>query len=212
MVAMSAVGAAGRRKVIDPRLVIGIVLVVASVGAVVLLVGNAERTTAVYTAGRSLVPGDVVTADDLVVTQVRLAESAARYLSTEQLPAAGLVLTRYIDQGELLPVSALGRTDGQDVTTIVIPLAASLPEQVGVGSVVDLWSAQALDRGAYGAPVVLADDALVTGIRESDSMIAGAQNQVVEVQIPRALTARVLEAVANQASLALIPTSQPAER
>jgi len=210
MVVMSAVGTAHRRTFIDPRLVIGLVLVAASVGGVVYLVGNAERTTPIYAAARSLVPGDLITREDLVVTQVRLADTAARYLTVEQLPAAGLILTRYIDQGELLPVSALGSTDSAAVTTVVIPLAASLPEQVDVGAVVDLWASEALDRGVFGAPAVLAGNALVTGIREADSMIAGAQNQLVEVQIPRALTARVLEAVANQSALALIPTSQPA--
>lgn len=210
MVPMTAVGAPrARRAVLDPRLLVGLLLVIASVSAVVLIVANSERTTPVYAAARALVPGDLITEADLVVTQVRLADAGARYLTGAQLPADGLVLTRFVDRGELMPVSALGTVAGSEVATVVIAVAAALPEQVTVGSVVDLWSAQALERGEFGAPSVLAGTALVTGIRDADTMIAGSQSQLVEIQIPRSLTARVLEAVANSASLVLIPTSVP---
>lgn len=56
----------------DPRLLIGILLVLASVAGVVALVGNAARTVPMYAAKDALVVGQSITVDSFTIVQVQL--------------------------------------------------------------------------------------------------------------------------------------------
>ena len=58
----------------DPRLLIGILLVLASVAGVVALVGNADSTVPMYAAKDALVVGQKITAESFTVVQVQLGD------------------------------------------------------------------------------------------------------------------------------------------
>ena len=85
---------------VDPRLVIGVILVAASVAGVLAIVSALDRSVTVYTARDTLIAGDVVTARELLQTEVRLGTLLESYLTPESLPAEGVVIARTVDKGD----------------------------------------------------------------------------------------------------------------
>src|SRR5688572_22792964 len=90
-----------RRFTLDPRLLLGLLLVVGSVVAVVGIVDAADTRTIVYAAGAPLSPGDRIDAGDLIERSVVLDGSDSFYLAPGDLPDSGLVVTRTVRDGEL---------------------------------------------------------------------------------------------------------------
>ncbi|MET0724745.1 MAG: hypothetical protein ABWY36_00240 [Leifsonia sp.] len=199
-------GSARRTFRIDPRFVVGIVLVLASVAGVYAIVAAADRTTDVYVARDALVVGQSVDRSDVVLTSVRLGPQTGRYLGADGIPDGGLVMTRSVLAGELVPASAVASAAESDLTTVVVSVHGRLPAQVEPGSVVDLWSARAVDNAAFDAPAVLVSGATVARVAEADGLIRSDTGQSVEVLVPRAKVAVLLEAVANEDAVSVVPS------
>jgi hypothetical protein len=189
---------------VDPRLIIGVVLVAGSTAGVYALVTGLDDATEVYTAVQTLTPGDRVTADDLVVERVRFGSSAARYLEPDALPDEGLVVTSTVREGELVPLAAVDDVDRAGLATVVVASRAALPGDVEVGSLVDIWSAHRVERGTYDPPAVLVSGAEVAAITEGGGLVqSGAAS--VELLVPRDRVAVVLEALAAEDVIDLVP-------
>ncbi len=207
---------ASRRRpvVVDVRLIIGIVLVVGSIAGVLAVVSAADRRVTVYAASSSLSPGDTVDAADLVVRQVSLDDAHDLYLGPEDLPPAGLVTVAVIRTGELIPLSSVSSVESESSTSIVVQLKVRVSSAVVPGAAVDIWSAaaasgDAASLGAFGPPVVLATDAVVSRIVDDEGIIASSDGDSVEVLVPRVRIARLLQAIANGDALAIVPAGIP---
>lgn len=139
----------------DPRLLLGIVLIGASVALGSGLVSAAGRTTPVYVADGPLVAGEPVQVDRLLVREVRLQEGLDRYLRADEDLPADLVTTRTVGDGEIVPLSAVARGSDLDVRPVAITPSAPLTSAVVEGSTVDLWFVPAPDgpfaEGSGGA-------------------------------------------------------------
>lgn len=194
---------------LDPRLGIGIVLVVASVLGVVWVVVAADGGTSIYVARSAVSAGERISTSDLMERDVRLGDARGRYLEVGALPAEGLIATRAIGAGELLPRSSVGDSAGARVTSLVVSPTGDLARSVASGAVVELWAAEQAENGVFAAPTVLVSSATVVRLVESDGIIATGSGASVELLIPRSRTARVLEAIANQDALSLVPSSLP---
>jgi len=205
-----AAAAPTRKRIwFDPRFAIGLALIVASVAGVFAIVNAADTSVRVLAAREPLNPGDIVDADDLVVTSVRLDGALDHYLVAGDIPADGVVLSRPIAAGELVPASAVGSAAGLRQSSIVITVNGQLPASVGPGSVVDVWAARELESGTFGAPIVVVSSATVVRIVDSEGIVVDDSSGTVEVLVPRLRIARVLEAIANDDALSLVPTSIP---
>jgi hypothetical protein len=189
----------------DPRFAIGIALVVVSVLGVVGLVSAADSSIDVLAARATLTPGQHVTADDLVETSVRAGQVERLYLRESQVSSAGVVITRTIHAGELVPASAVGSATGLQLTSVVVALNSPLPASVGPGSRVDVWSARQDDSNSFAAPTVLVSSAVVVRIVEQKNLVAATTGSSVELLVPKFVTASVLEAIANDAALSVVP-------
>lgn len=194
-----------RRRWIDPRLIIGGGLVVASIVGVWLVVDATTRSSTVWVASATLLPGDVIGDDDVVQAQLAFDGAEGVYLDGDEDPA-GLVVLSTIGEGEALPSSALGAADEAGLAPVVVTAEGGLPSTLDAGTVVDLWAAAPADEGGFGAPSVLVDDAIVVGVVESEGLIVDDAVEV-EVLVPQAQTAAVLDAIANQHVLSLVPTA-----
>lgn len=196
----------------DPRLAIGVALVVASVAGVVVVVTAADHSVLVYAAATTLNPGDRVYPADLRVTSVQLGQADDQYLSEGDVPSEGMLVTRSVSAGELVPVSAVGAASSLRVASIVVKVSGELSHSIEPGTVTDVWSAEMTDDRRYGPPAVLVGSATVVRVLESTGLINDSRGHVVEILVPRDRIARVLEAVAGGDAISLVPVSIPMAR
>ncbi|GAA2080408.1 hypothetical protein GCM10009840_14810 [Pseudolysinimonas kribbensis] len=207
-----------RRRFADPRLFIGLLLVAASVAATVGIVASVDRRTEVYAAAGPLEPGQRIDASDLVARGVALDGSDALYLGVGDIPHGGLVITRPVAQGELVPASSVGRHADADDTSLVLRLATRVSGAVKAGARVDVWSAAPVtalavttdgadpDGDGIAPPSVIVSDATVVRVLDGDqTLTADHEGSVVEVRLPRSRVARVLAAIAAGDDLAIVP-------
>jgi hypothetical protein len=194
---------------LDPRFALGLILVVASIVGVSAVVAGSDQTIAVYAARSPLAVGDAVDPADLVETRVSLGAADSLYLTPARLPDEGLIVTRTVTAGELVPAAAVGSRTGEAVTSIVLDLTGRLSGGLSAGSVVDIWSAAPADGGGYGPPAVLVGQATIVQILEPTGLIQSDGAKAVEVLIPKDRVATVLEAVANEEAVSLIAVNSP---
>jgi hypothetical protein len=189
---------------LDPRLLIGIVLIAASTAGVWALVSGFDDSAELYAVQGTVTPGTRIDAADLTTQSVRLGTAADRYLAPGDLPDGGLVATRTMEAGELVPTSAVDTVDSTGLATVVVPSRNALPSGLGAGATVDLWAARLIDRGSYEPPVVLVAGAVIAGIQEPEGMVAS-DGASVELLVPREKVAALLEALASGDALDLVP-------
>ena len=134
-----------RRFSLDPRLLIGLGLVAASVVGVVAIVSASDGSVLVYAAREPLAPGDRVRASDLQELSVQLENAHQFYLANDSIPDGGFVVTKPVGAGELIPSSATGSLDGLRVTALVISVSGQLAASVAPGAAVDIWAARETD-------------------------------------------------------------------
>ncbi|MBP2413718.1 hypothetical protein JOF48_002517 [Arthrobacter stackebrandtii] len=188
----------------DPRLLIGILMVLASVAGVVALVGNAGKTTAMYAAKDAIVVGQPITADSFKVVQVQLGEVDGEYLD----PRAGLkensVAVRMVPKGELVPRSSIGSTDALDRKPVSVQVDEPLPKEVVPGTHVDVWVALPDDRNGFKDPVLMLPGAEVAALNvASTSLGSGRNTQIMVLATDRQLP-EFLGAVANEAKVSVV--------
>ena len=200
---------ARKRFWFDPRFAIGVLLVAASVVGVVAIVSAADTSVLVLAARSALAPGDHVDGDDLRETSVRLDGAERLYLLPSDLPADGLVVTKPVAEGELVAASAVGSTLGEEQTALVLAVDGELAASVVAGSGVDVWSARQSDSGVFEAPAVIVSAATVVRLVDRQGFVVDDGSAAVEVLVPRSQVARVLEAVANDDAISVVPASLP---
>ena len=199
----------------DPRLLVGVLIVLLSVLLGAMVVGRADDTRPAYAATHPLVPGAALTTDDLRVVHVRLGDGGERYLAAGAGLPADRVVLRTVLPGELVPVSAVGRRDQVDVQPVGVPVAAEQAEPLVPGTLVDVWVA-ARDRSqaqeAYEQPRRVAQAAQVGRTLRRASGLAGTSTATVQVLLTQDLIPDVLGAISNGAriSLVAVPGSSPA--
>lgn len=196
----------------DPRLAIGVALVVASVAGVFVVVTSADRTVLVYAASSTLNPGDRAYPSDFQVASVRLGQADSRYLAQGDVPSDGVLVTRSVSAGELIPASAVGSASSVRVASVVVSVSGELPHAIAPGAVIDAWSAAVTDNRDFGPPAVLVGSATVVRVLESKGFISDGRGHAVELLVPRDRIARVLEAVADGDAISLVPVSIPVSR
>jgi hypothetical protein len=193
-------------RAVDVRLVVGVALVAASIAGVWLVVSSADRTVSVYAAGATIVAGEVVGVDDLVVEQVSLGGAAGRYAVPGRL-TDGAVATRTILAGELVPVEAVASDDDLARAPVVVTVRGELPAGVAEGREVDVWAtgAEQGDRDEAAPPTVLVPGALVARIVAEESLVAGSSEVSVELSVPDGAVAVLLAATTAGDVLTLVP-------
>jgi len=133
---------------------VGAAIVAVSVIAGARVMGTADDSVEVWAVASDMGTGDTVTADDLVVRQVRFVDPGqldTYFPADEELPA-DLSLRRGVGAGELLPRAAVGAS--ADTETLHLPVAvdaALVPPSVQSGSVVDVYLTGASDEGSPAA-------------------------------------------------------------
>lgn len=189
----------------DARFLLGIALIIASVAGVWLVVASARQTAPVFAAARTIVPGQTVTADDLRVVDVALGSAGDTYVSPASLEP-GVIATRTILAGELVPHAAVDEADAATTTSVVIRTAGDVSDAVTAGSVVEVWAAPAEEGGEVGEPRILVPSATVVTVTKGDAVVSG-EDVSLEIVIPRADVAATLAAVSDDSLLSVVPVA-----
>lgn len=195
---------------LDPRLIIGIVLIAGSTLGVWTLVSGLDDGVEVYVARDTLTPGTRVEVGDLATESVRLGSAGAHYLAVGDVPADGLVIARTIHSGELVPDSAVDDADRTGLATVVVPSRGPLAAEIAAGARVDVWTAKQVERGGFEPPSVLVSGAEIAGIIEGEGMVS-TDGVSVELLIPREKVAALLEALAADDAIDLVPARSTGE-
>lgn len=140
--AEGVVGPAPRRvrppRWLDLRLVLGVLLVLASVLLGARVVSAADATVPVWAVTADLAAGTELSAEDLSAVDVRLDDAAGAYLSTGTRPE-GRTLARAVRAGELLPRSVL--EDSDRLVQLALPVQSGyVPPGLRRGHLVDVYA------------------------------------------------------------------------
>lgn len=190
----------------DPRLLIGLALVVASVVGTVGLILALDDTIEVYAAPDALTPGERLEADELEIVAVRLDAASPRYLRPGDLTDS-VVVTRTVGAGELVPAAAVAPSELAGTTSLVLSVGGAVARAIEPGATVDVWAAREDDTGRYAPPTVLVDGAVVVALVEEGSIVTRGEVTAIEVRVPSGRVATVLDAIANDDALSIVPTA-----
>jgi hypothetical protein len=173
----------------DLRLIVGVVLVLASIGGGALVVAASGHTQRLWAVRHDIEPGIVLNPADLVAVSVRVPSGRDIYYSTAT-SVAGESVTRRLAAGELLPRSAL--EDAPPRTSVAIPLSADVAPRVKAGQRITVW----VSTPACPSAVVLADTP-VQDVQDSEAAgFATAGGEDVVVRLSPEDAQRVVEALA----------------
>lgn len=189
----------------DPRLLVGLLLVLVSVMGVVLLVAAANRSQPYYAAAGDLAVGQRITREDLTTVDAHLQDASERYLSASRELQENTVVTQRVAQGELVPATSLGTADELDRTPVGIKLETPVPAQAGPGSHVDVWVAQPKPTGrGYQEPRRLVPGAEIARVDTTDTALGGTGGVTVHVLVRQAQVGPLVDALGNDAKVTLV--------
>lgn len=191
----------------DPRLLVGLLLVLASVAGVVAVLQSAERTEVYWAAKKDLAAGAPLGAGHFVAVEANLGGAEDRYLSAEQPPPTDRMLVAALRAGELVPAGAVVEADPQQRRPVGLTLAEPLPQGVGVGDRVDVWVALPEEDGqGFDRPEQLAVGAELAELVEDAGAFGSGQSVRIQAligpeELPELLTAKV-----RDARITVVPT------
>lgn len=188
----------------DPRLLLGLLIVVASIAGVIALVSGLDRSTEVFTAREDLTVGQPLRIEDLTVARVRLGDAEAAYLTPGTLQD-GAVVTRHVPRGELVAASAVGHADALDRKPVAIAITDALPRDAVAGARVDVWVAlPGSTPNSYQKPTLLLPGAEIAEVTTSTSALGASRQTILQVLVEDRAMAQILNALGNQARISVV--------
>jgi hypothetical protein len=188
----------------DPRLLVGVLLVLASVVGVVSLVGSADQTTEVYAAKDSIAVGEKLTADNVVRAKVRLGETEQHYVTVEAGLPDGLVAVQRIGKNQLVPKESLATVDALDRKPVAVTIDEALPPQAVAGTRVDVWVALPDARNGFSEPKLLLPGAEIAQVTAGSTALGSSRKTVLMVLVADDQMPAILGAQANQAKISVV--------
>jgi hypothetical protein len=173
----------------DPRLILGLVLVLGSVALGAIVVSRADSSQAVMAVSHDLAAGTVLTAGDVHTTRVRLQSTAGLYVPSGDA-VAGQTLTVALRSGELIPRSAVGAT-AKTETTLTVPVRPENAPDVKRGQRIAVWVST-----QYCQAVLVIGDVVVQDVRQAGTgALSAASDESLVIRAPATLAQRVVTAL-----------------
>lgn len=188
----------------DPRLLIGVLLVLASVAGVVALVGNADQSVPMYAAKNPISVGQSISADSFTVVNVQLGDVDGKYLSPGLDMGEHQVALRMVPQGELVPRSSIGEVDALNRKPAPVSVTEALPKEVVPGAHVDVWVALPDESNGFKEPELMLPGVEVAAITSASSAFGSGSRTQLMVLVSDAQMPHFLGAVANKAQVSVV--------
>ena len=188
----------------DPRLLMGVLLVLVSVAGVVFLVNSADRTTEVYAARDGIAVGEELTPENVVRARVRLGETEQHYIPVEAGLPEGVVAVQRIGKDQLVPRASLGEVDELDRKPVALTISETLPSQAVAGARVDVWVAQPDAKNGFSEPKLLLPGAEIAEVTDGSTALGSTKTTVLMVLVEDSQMPALLGAQANEAKISVV--------
>ena len=193
----------------DPRLLLGILLVLGSVTAVVTLVQQADETTDVYAVHRDIAPGAPIRAQDLRPVPVRLGNTGDLYLPASEGVPENAVAGAVLKEGELVARSSLTTPDSLDRKPVGLRVEDPLPVRTEAGSRVDIWAAAPNGRNGFDEPRQLIEAAEISELSVTESALGANRSTELLILVEDTDLPQLLAALSNQAKITVVHNPAP---
>jgi len=183
------------------KTILGGCLIAASFISALVISNSSSRMITVWSAAVDLDKGEVITAEDVVISKVLLPGNAGNYIDG-QVSIIGSSVVREIGIDELIPAYALSSQVDQQLQQVPIAIAFSqVPKDIGSGQRVDIYGitksemrSQSLESGRYKSRLI-ASDLVIDQIDNQANTLGG--DLVLTLLVPRPIIPNLIEDMGN---------------
>ncbi len=195
----------------DSRLLVGVLLVLASTVLGSVVVVRADDRVPVYAAKGQVAPGERLTDADVVRVDVLLGDGAASYLPADRAIPDDTWSLRELRPGELIPATSVGDSTAVEVQQVALLVDATSASALGAGSVVDVYVNRPEKGSTVGLPTYAGPERSLEGVSvvrvaADDAVLGGAaETRAVHVMVPRDAVRDLVADVDQGARITLVP-------
>lgn len=183
------------------RLLVSALLIASSVVGAWWLIESQKTTEEFLITADALASGTPLELGQIQTKELALFDLGDNYLRPGEL-LAGSYLVRPVAKGEAIPKSAVGSSQLDGWTNLVLSPSIEISSAILAGSKVSVWAATALDYQSFGEPTLLALDAEVVEVRAPEGNFqSGAK--LVELRVPTETLAALIRSISNKDAIAL---------
>ena len=183
------------------KTILGGCLIAASFISALVISNSSSRMITVWSAAVDLGKGEVITAEDVVISKVLLPGNAANYIDG-QVSIIGSSVVRAIGIDELIPAYALSSQVDEQLQQVPIAIAFSqVPKDIGSGQRVDIYGitkselrSQSLESGRYKSRLI-ASDLVIDQVDNQANTLGG--DLVITLLVPRPIIPNLIEDMGN---------------
>jgi hypothetical protein len=183
------------------KTILGGCLIAASFISALVISNSSSRMITVWSAAVDLGKGEVITAEDVVISKVLLPSNAANYIDG-QVSIIGSSVVRAIGAEELIPAYAVSEQIDEQLQQVPIAIAFSqVPKDIGSGQRVDIYGitkselrSQNLESGRYKSRLI-ASDLVIDQVDNQANTLGG--DLVITLLVPRAIIPNLIEDMGN---------------
>ncbi len=183
------------------KTILGGGLIAASFISALVISNSSSRMITVWSAAVDLGKGEVITAEDVVISKVLLPSNAANYIDG-QVSIIGSSVVRAIGAEELIPAYAVSEQIDEQLQQVPIAIAFSqVPKDIGSGQRVDIYGitkselrSQNLESGRYKSRLI-ASDLVIDQVDNQANTLGG--DLVITLLVPRTIIPNLIEDMGN---------------
>jgi hypothetical protein len=183
------------------KTILGGCLIAVSFISALVISNSSSRMITVWSAAVDLDKGEVITAEDVVISKVLLPGNAGNYIDG-QVSIIGSSVVRAIGIDELIPAYALSSQVDEQLQQVPIAIAFSqVPKDIGSGQRVDIYGitkselrTQSLESGRYKSRLI-ASDLVIDQVDNQANTLGG--DLVITLLVPRPIIPNLIEDMGN---------------
>ena len=183
------------------KTILGGCLIAASFISALVISNSSSRMITVWSAAVDLDKGEVITAEDVVISKVLLPGNAGNYIDG-QVSIIGSSVVRAIGAEDLIPAFALSEQIDEQLQQVPIAIAFSqVPKDIGSGQRVDIYGitkselrSQSLESGRYKSRLI-ASDLVIDQVDNQANTLGG--DLVLTLLVPRPIIPNLIEDMGN---------------
>ena len=183
------------------KTILGGCLIAASFISALVISNSSSRMITVWSAAVDLDKGEVITAEDVVISKVLLPGNAGNYIDG-QVSIIGSSVVRAIGIDELIPAYALSSQIDEQLQQVPIAIAFSqVPKDIGSGQRVDIYGitkselrSQGLESARYKSRLI-ASDLVIDQVDNQANTLGG--DLVLTLLVPRPIIPNLIEDMGN---------------